>query len=123
MPFLEDVRIGGSSDVGDVSWNAPTALFVWPSFAQGFALHTWPVTAAGGMSIGDKAAIATAKIMAATGYDVMTDASFRAEVRADFEARIADGEYVNAIPPTQREPIDIPERLRKTGGDEVDGAT
>jgi len=122
LPFIDEARIGGSSDVGDVCYNAPTALFVWPTYAQGFALHTWPVTAAGGMSIGDKASISTAKIMAATGFDVMTDADFRAEIRAEFDRRMEGKEYVSALPPEMTEPIDIPDRIRKTGQDEVDQA-
>lgn len=121
LPFIEEVRIGGSSDLGDVSWNAPFAAFVWPTYPQGFALHTWPVTAAGGMSIGDKASMQTANIMAATGFDVMTDPEFRASLRAEYEARTADGEYVNAIPPEMAGPIDVPEEILKTGNeDEID---
>ena len=73
LPLLPDTPVGGGTDVGDVSWNVPTALFAWPTFPQGISLHTWPVTACGGMSIGDKASIASATILAATAFDLMTD--------------------------------------------------
>lgn len=120
LPFIEEARSGGSSDVGDVSWNAPTAIFIWPGFAQGIAFHTWAVTAAGGMSIGDKSALSSATIMAATGFEVMTDAQFRAAIRTDFDARIDGRAYVSGIPAEQKEPIDIPDYLHKAGNDEID---
>ncbi len=47
-------------------------------------LHTWPVTACGGMSIGDKGSLKTAQILAGCGYDLMTDADLRAAAMADF---------------------------------------
>lgn len=30
MPLLSDRTAGGSTDVGDVSWNAPTVAFLYP---------------------------------------------------------------------------------------------
>ena len=60
--------------------------------------------------------------MAATGFDVMTDADFRAGIRAEFDRRMEGKKYVSALPPEMTEPIDIPDRIRKTGQDEVDQA-
>ena len=68
--------MGGSTDVADVSWNTPTGVFVMPTLPLGVGLHTWPVTACGGMSIGLKGALAAAAVMTATGYDLLTDAKF-----------------------------------------------
>ena len=81
-----EVPVGGSTDVADVSWNAPVGVFVWPTLPPGVGLHTWAVTACGGMAIRLKGAT----IIAATGYDLVIDAAFRKAVRADFLARKGD---------------------------------
>lgn len=111
MPILPEITMGGGTDVGDVSFNTPTALFAWTSFPIGVGLHTWPVTACGGMSIGDKSAIASATIMAGVGYDVMTDADLRASARADFDRRKGGRAYVSPLPEGKKRPEGIPPHL------------
>ena len=97
LPMLQEQTIGGSTDVGDVSWNTPTVAFLYPSFPLGIGLHTWPVTACGGMSIGTKASIGAATVLARLGRDLMTDAGLRAAARADFDARRAGRAYVSPL--------------------------
>jgi aminobenzoyl-glutamate utilization protein B len=84
MPVLGEIKAGGSTDVGDISWVVPTGLFGWPTLPLGVSLHTWPVTACGGMSIGDKASLSTAKILAGAGHDLMTQPDLLAAAKADF---------------------------------------
>jgi aminobenzoyl-glutamate utilization protein B len=93
----KEISVGGSTDVADVSWNAPTGVFVMPTFPLGVGLHTWPVTACGGMSIGLKGTMTAAAVMTATGYDLLTDAKLREAARADFEKRKGDVKYVSAV--------------------------
>ena len=57
LPLQPEVAIGGSSDVADVSWNAPTMGIVVPTAPVGVSMHTWAVTACGGTSIGVNGAI------------------------------------------------------------------
>lgn len=97
LPLMPDRAMGGSSDVGDVSWNAPTAAFLYPSFPLGVGLHTWPVTACSGMAIGTKSALGAATILARLGLDLMTDADLRQAVRADFEAKRNGRPYVSPL--------------------------
>ncbi|HWV24527.1 MAG TPA: amidohydrolase [Thermomicrobiales bacterium] len=97
LPLLPDRAEGGASDVGDVSWNAPTAIFVYPSFPLGIGLHTWPVTACGGMSIGTKAAIGAAHVMARLGMDLVTDKDLRDAAREDFRKRRANTQYTSPL--------------------------
>jgi aminobenzoyl-glutamate utilization protein B len=97
LPLLPDQTAGGSTDVGDVSWNTPTVAFLYPSFPLGIGLHTWPVTACGGMSIGTRAAIGAATVLARLGQDLMTDAELRDAARADFDARRAGRAYVSPL--------------------------
>jgi aminobenzoyl-glutamate utilization protein B len=97
LPMIPDRAEGGSSDVGDVSWNTPTVVFLYPSFPLGIGLHTWPVTACGGMSIGTKAAIGAATILTRLGLDLLTDEDLRNAARADFEARRDGRTYVSPL--------------------------
>ena len=97
LPLIPDRAVGGSSDLGDVSWNTPTVAFLYPSFPLGVGLHTWPVTACGGMSIGTKAALGSATILTRLGIDLMTDADLRQAARADFEARRNGTSYISPL--------------------------
>jgi aminobenzoyl-glutamate utilization protein B len=119
LPIIGEKTTGGGSDCGDVSFNTPLSVFGWPTLPLGVALHTWGVTACGGMSIGDKASIATAKIMAGIGHDLMTDASLRKAAKADLVRRRGDYKYVSPIPPEIKQPPGIPAHLIKGVSDEI----
>ncbi|NOT56918.1 MAG: amidohydrolase [Deltaproteobacteria bacterium] len=111
--------VGGGTDVGDVSWVTPTCAFGFPTLPLGVSLHTWAATACGGMSIGVKGGIAAAAIMAATGYELMTDTKLREAARADFEKRTAGRTYVCAIPASQVGPSSMANSESKVGSDEM----
>jgi aminobenzoyl-glutamate utilization protein B len=119
LPKIGPTKVGGSSDLGDISKVVPMGVFGWPTAGQGTSLHTWAITACGGMSIGDRASLDTAGILAGAGYDAMTDPDFLAAAKADLEARMAGKTYVPLLPADRMEPIGIPDWLRKTGQDEV----
>lgn len=119
LPFLVDVAAGGSADVRGVSHQTPAGIFGWPTLPLGIGLHTWPVTACAGMSIGDKASIATARILAGAGFDRMTDAGLRPAAKADFQKRRGDGPVMSAVPDSWKTPRGLPPFLVKTGGDEL----
>ena len=113
-----EITVGGATDVADVSWNTPTGVFVMPTLPLGVGLHTWPVTACGGMSIGLKGTIVAAAVMTATGYDLLTDAKLRESARADFERRRGDIKYVSAISDKQNGAAGLGSML-KDGSDEM----
>lgn len=112
MPFIKDDRVGGSSDVADVSWNSPVARFGWATHPFGMSLHTWAVTACGGMSIGDKASLASAANLAAVGYDLLTDTR-AAEGREGGPHLRLDGRKYQAVRDNGRETWD--ESARRFG--------
>jgi aminobenzoyl-glutamate utilization protein B len=97
VPLQPEIAIGGSSDVADVSWNVPTMGVVMPTAPIGVSMHTWAVTACGGMSIGLKGALAAAHVLTATAVDVFADEELRSSARADFEGRTEGFEYVSPI--------------------------
>ena len=118
MPVLGEITAGGSTDVGDISWVVPTGLFGWPSLPLGVSLHTWPVTACGGMSIGDKASLATARILAGAGHDLMTQPDLLAAAKADFLKRRGDTKFASAL--VGRQEAGDPSRLHAQGpGDDT----
>lgn len=119
LPFIEDAAAGASSDLGDVSYQVPTGVFAWPTLPVGIGLHTWPVTACGGMSIGDKASLATARILAGCGYDLMTDASLRKAATDDFRTRRGDAPFVSPLPKDRKRPLGLDGRFTKTGSEEI----
>ena len=63
----------GSTDVGDVSWAAPTVGLYTATWVPGTPAHSWQAVAAGGMSIGHKGMLLAAKTLEATGRDLFTD--------------------------------------------------
>lgn len=117
-PFIPDMTAGGSTDVGDVSWVTPTVAFAAPTMPLGIGLHTWPATACHGMSIGHRGARLATAVMTATAIDVVTDAAFRAELRADFDTRRGDQRHSSAIPPERTVPLGLPTFLVKGASDE-----
>lgn len=119
MPFLTNISAGGSTDIGDISYQTPAGVFGWPTFPLNIGLHTWPVTACGGMSIGDKASLNTARVLAAAGFDLMTDPALRAAAKEDFRKRRGDRPFKSPLPPERKQPLTLPSFLTKTGGDEV----
>jgi aminobenzoyl-glutamate utilization protein B len=79
--------VGGSTDVGDVSWIVPEiSLYVTTAPADA-PWHAWPVVACGGMSIGHKGMLFATKALAMTMIDLFESEQLRKEIRAEFEQR------------------------------------
>ncbi|HEX6556687.1 MAG TPA: amidohydrolase [Ktedonobacteraceae bacterium] len=112
LPLVdENTSMGFSTDVGDVSWNAPTMGCGMPTMPLGVAVHTWAATACHGMSIGLKGALQAARVLARTGIDIMTDAELCKAARADFERRVSERPYVSPLSPEMKHPLELPEWL------------
>lgn len=87
-PFSElPAVLSGSTDVGDVSWVAPTVGLGTATWVPGTPAHTWQAIAAGGMSIGNKGMLVAAKTMALTAVDLFMDQDLIAKAKAEFEKR------------------------------------
>lgn len=81
----------GSTDVGDVSWQCPTAqvhVAAWPNGSPG---HSWQNVSCGRTDIGHKAAVHAGKVLAATAIDLLTDPALLEAARAEFRKRTAAG--------------------------------
>lgn len=84
---------GGSTDVGDVSWQVPTLGLEATSAPLDAPWHAWPVVACGGMSIGHKALIYAAKALATTMVDLYEDPKTLQAVQAEFREKTKDVVY------------------------------
>ncbi len=73
-----------STDVGDISWNVPTAQLTAATFVPGVPAHSWQATACTGMSIGFKGMIVAAKTMALTVSDLFKDPATIARAKEEF---------------------------------------
>ena len=80
-----------SSDSGDVSYMMPMNLFTVACWPFGVAPHTWQAAACAGSSIGAKATLYAAKVIASTGYELLTNPAKTEEIIAEFKA--ANVEY------------------------------
>ena len=77
----------GSSDVGDVSWNVPTATFGTAAFIPGSGGHSWENVASSGTTIGTKALINAAKVFALTAIDLYTNPDLVNSIKNEFDRR------------------------------------
>lgn len=84
-----------SSDVGDVSWQVPTAGLTTACLIPGSYLHTWQAVAAGGSSIAHKGMLNASKVLAMTAAELMQNPDLIAAAREEWEAdRGEDFKYV-----------------------------
>ncbi len=106
LPPHNDVRqMGGSTDVGDVSWVVPTVQAYGATLAVGTQLHTWQVVAQGKSPLAHKGMVSAAKVMAATGLAAISSEQLREAAWADLKKRRKGMEYVSPIPVGADPPI------------------
>ncbi len=93
----EKRNVGGSTDVGDVSWKVPTAGMSAATWVPGTSAHTWQAVAAGGTSIGIKGMLIAAKTIALTAKDIFTDSDIIIRAKKELEERIGKNEPYKAL--------------------------
>ena len=76
---------GGSTDVGDVSWNVPTVGLRAATWVPGTPAHSWQAVACGGTEIGIKGLMVAAKTMALTAIDLYTQPSLIDNAKEEFK--------------------------------------
>jgi aminobenzoyl-glutamate utilization protein B len=96
----------GSTDVGDVSWVAPTAGFSTACWVPGTAAHSWQAVAAGGTSIGRKGMILAARVIAATACELLQNPNTLADARDELRRRLAGRTYSSLLGKNQKPPLD-----------------
>jgi len=104
-PFGEGEVLGGSTDVGDVSWNAPTMEFSTTAFVLGAPGHSWQHTATSKSSIGHKSLIFAAKVLAFSVCDLISDPKLIEKARAEFLTATRNRAYESPLPPELNPPL------------------
>lgn len=109
-PWGEGETSHGSTDVADVSWQAPTVEFSTATWILGTPAHSWQAVAQNGVGIGHKSLIFAAKVMASTVIDLLTNPDILNKAKEEHKQRINGKKYKSPIPPEHKPPIDIWER-------------
>lgn len=89
---------GGSTDVGDVSWNVPNINLRVTTAPKDTPWHSWAVVACGGMSIGHKGMIYASKAMAMTMVDLFEKPDLVEKVKNEFKERKGNTIYKAIVP-------------------------
>jgi aminobenzoyl-glutamate utilization protein B len=106
-PWNEGEVSGGSTDVSDVSWQAPTMEFSTAALVLGSPGHSWQTVACSGMSIGHKSLIFAAKTMAGVTIDLLTKPELLARAKEEFTNKMQGRTYRCAIPDDIEPPLDV----------------
>ncbi|MBN4084718.1 amidohydrolase [Flavobacteriaceae bacterium AH-315-B10] len=97
VPFSTEMNSkgSGSTDVGDVSFAAPTVGLRTATWVPGTPAHSWQAVAAGGTSIGTKGMMVAAKTMTATAIELFSNTAIIDKAKAEFlESRGMDFKYI-----------------------------
>mgnify|MGYP000851561867 CR=1 FL=1 len=98
-PFNPDgIMSFGSTDVGDVSWNCPTAQAYVTTWAAGTPGHSWQVVSQGKSGLAHKGLIYAAKAMAGAAVDMYEDPEIIAKAKAEMEEDLDGETYHCPIP-------------------------
>jgi len=95
----------GSTDVGDVSWIAPTvqiSVATWPIGTPG---HSWQITACSGHSLGNKGMLVASKTMARTAVDLIQKPEVLEKAKKEFLDRVKDEKYKSPLPKDLEPPL------------------
>lgn len=94
--FHSEVTLPGSTDVGDVSWQTPTAQINTATFASGIPGHSWQIVSMGKSTGAKKGMLLASKVIAATAFDLFEDPELLEKARAEWKEK-AEGGYVCPI--------------------------
>lgn len=107
LPARPGPAMGGSTDVGDISWLVPTSGIETACFAAGSPGHSWQNVAAVGSPIGHKGLLVAAKVLALSLADMLQDPEVLKAAKKDLEERMKERKYTTVIPKGQKAPKSI----------------
>ncbi len=109
-PWGEGEVSHGSTDVADVSWQAPTVEFSTAAWVLGTPGHSWQNVAQSGVGLGHRSLIFSAKVMAATSLDLLTSEALLNKAKEEHRRTVGKKKYKSPIPPEHEPPLDIWEK-------------
>ncbi len=105
-PWGEGEVSHGSTDVADVSWQAPTIEFSTAAWVLGTPGHSWQSTAQSAAGTAHKSLIFAAKTLAATALDLVMSPELVLKAKKEHKDRLRGRKYRPPIPPDHRPPLD-----------------
>jgi aminobenzoyl-glutamate utilization protein B len=109
-PWGEGEVMHGSTDVADVSWQAPTLEFSTAAWVLGTPGHSWQAVAQSASGIGHKALIFASKVLASSVVDLLTRPELLERAKEEHRRRLAGRVYRSPLPPGHKPPLDAWER-------------
>lgn len=111
--FGRGVTLGGSTDVGDVSWVTPLAQFATACTTIGTPGHSWQSVAQAGMRIGHKGMLCAAKVLGVATSELMQNLELVERARKEFEEKIKKTPFQSPLPEGAYPPIEYYRSLYK----------
>jgi aminobenzoyl-glutamate utilization protein B len=102
MPYSPANGATASSDIGEVSAVVPLAELGVAVRPVGTAIHHWVQTSCAAHPLGFKGMLVAAKILAASGVDLLEDPAAVAAAKAEFAAQTKGKPYVSPLTPNQK---------------------
>ncbi|MFS0868487.1 M20 family metallopeptidase [Paenibacillus xylanilyticus] len=98
-PLMETMRVmPASTDVGDVSWNVPTAQCGTATWAYATPIHAWQTVAQGKSGYAHKGMLLAGKAMACTAIAALLDPVLIEMAKAELAERLEGESYVSPFP-------------------------
>src|SRR4029450_12579505 len=99
---------GGSDDIGDLSWNAPTVYLRFPANIPNLPGHSWPNAVAMATPIAHKGSTAGAKVQALTALDFLLSPELVKQAWAYcHEVQTKEIKYQPLITPSDQPAVDL----------------
>ena len=95
----------GSTDVGDVSWNVPTAGLRTATWVPGTSAHSWQAVALGATSIGLKGTELAAKVLASSAIEIISNPSIIDLAKAEHISRVGEDFIYNPLLGDRKPPL------------------
>ena len=108
-PVCDAVK-GGSTDSAEVSHLTPTVALIVATAGMDLPWHSWATAASHGLPGASRGAVVAAKVLAATGIDLLTDPQLLSRAQATFKQKSGGQPYRPTIPPGQKPPLPEPPR-------------
>jgi aminobenzoyl-glutamate utilization protein B len=106
-PPLDEPKSGGSDDIGDISWVAPTITLNYPSNIPNLPGHHWSNAMSMATPIAHKGVVAGAKVIAMTTLDLIGKPDLLAQAKNYFtNVQQKDQKYIPMISATDKPTIE-----------------
>jgi aminobenzoyl-glutamate utilization protein B len=106
-PDREDKIMRGSTDVGDVSWQCPTAQFFAATWAPGSPGHSWQIVAQGKSHTAHAMTLYSAKVLALAALRLFSEPALIAAARGEFAEEMRERSYFPV--PAEAQPGTLPD--------------